>query len=66
MRDTVPIIRCPPNRVNFIGGVPSYLYADYLRSVVGASNGATVEYTPFGLVRTSSGTLPTDHQFQGQ
>jgi RHS repeat-associated protein len=43
-----------------------YLYADYLRSVVGASTGATVEYTPYGLYRNSTGVLPTDHQYQEQ
>ncbi|MBI2941230.1 MAG: hypothetical protein HYY04_12410, partial [Chloroflexi bacterium] len=44
----------------------SYLHGDYLQSTVSASNGATTEYTRYGLVRTSTGTLPTDRQFQGQ
>ncbi|MBI3977077.1 MAG: RHS repeat-associated core domain-containing protein, partial [Chloroflexi bacterium] len=49
-----------------VGGTRTYLSGDYLRSTVSASNGATVEYAPFGLVRGSSGTLPTNRQFQGQ
>jgi RHS repeat-associated protein len=48
------------------GMVRSYFYPDYLGSTIAATGGVTVEYAPFGLVRSSSGNLPTDHQFQGQ
>ncbi len=60
------------------GQPPSYLYPDYLQSMVSAKTdnyiggvlyGATtdtVEYTPYGLYRNGAGTLPTDRQFQGQ
>jgi hypothetical protein len=47
------------------GELHRYLYADYLQSAAGASTGATVESRPSAW-RTITGTLPTDHQFQGQ
>jgi RHS repeat-associated protein len=49
-----------------VGGTTSYLHQDYLHSTVSSSSATKVEYTPYGLLRTSSGTLPTDRQFQGQ
>ena len=49
-----------------VNGVRSYLYAESLGSVDGANNGASFLYTPYGLLRLSSGTLPTGRQFQGQ
>jgi RHS repeat-associated protein len=50
-------------------GLASFLYPDDLHSTESSQTGssdASVEYSPYGLYRTSSGTLPTDRQFQGQ
>ena len=39
------------------GAAPSYLYPDYVQSTDAASNGAAVEYFPYGLPRNSTGVL---------
>jgi RHS repeat-associated protein len=49
-----------------VGGTVSYTHQDYLHSTVSTNSTTTAEYTPYGQVRTYSGTLPTDRQFQGQ
>ena len=53
------------------GSTVNYLLLDHLGStsviadITGASTG-TIRYFPFGLTRTSSGTIPTDEKFTGQ
>jgi RHS repeat-associated protein len=48
----------------------SYFLQDHLRSTSATydsnSNSTSIKYFPFGLTRSSAGTLPTDKKFTGQ
>jgi hypothetical protein len=46
----------------------SYLHSDHLGSTskTSGASSSTQTYYPFGAIRTSSGTVPTDYGFTGQ